>query len=201
MQHSTWMLFLALSIAAVLTPGPAMLAILGHALASGSRPTLPVVLGNACGAVLLIGLSVAGLSAILLALPHGLQVLKWAGAAYLLWLGIRAFRSETPSQSTPLRGGFRRGLLIAISNPKALLFFGALLPQFVDPARPVLQQFAILAATFATLELTVTTAVTFAAQGLGPILRKTPVVRRIHRAGGAILIAAAAIVALGPVQR
>ena len=200
MQQTTWMLFLAVSVAAVLTPGPAMLAILGHALARGSRATLPVVLGNAGGVVLLIALSVAGLSALLGAVPHGLEVLKWAGAAYLVWLGLRSFRRQATHALASARGGFLRGVLIALSNPKALLFFGAVLPQFVQPARPLLPQFAILAATFAALELTSTTAVTFAAQGLAPILRKAPVVLGINRAGGAILIAAAAIVALAPMK-
>src|SRR5215510_7648988 len=151
MAYATFMLFLIVSLAAVLTPGPAMLAILGHALARGCRATFPVVLGNVCGAVLLIGLSVAGLSALLAALPHGLEMLKWAGAAYLVWLGARTFRSDVPTESAGLQGGFWRGVLIALSNPKALLFFAAVLPQFVEPARPVLPQLAVLASTFAAL--------------------------------------------------
>jgi threonine/homoserine/homoserine lactone efflux protein len=200
MQHATWMLFLALSVAAVLTPGPAMLAILGHALARGSRATMPVVLGNVCGAVILIAASVAGLSALLAALPHGLEALKWVGAAYLLVLGVRTLLRDAPRAITSRRGGFSRGVLIAVSNPKGLLFFGAVLPQFVEPTRPMPPQLAILAATFAALELAATTAVTFAAQGLAPILQKAPMLRGLHRAGGAILVGAAVLVALARLQ-
>jgi threonine/homoserine/homoserine lactone efflux protein len=200
MENTTWLLFLAVSVAAVLTPGPAMLAIFGHALARGGRATLPVALGNACGAVLLIALSVAGLSAVLGTVPHGLDALKWTGAAYLVLLGVRTFRRNALATVAPAGSGFIRGMLIALSNPKALLFFGAVLPQFVELKRPVLPQFAILALTFAVLELAATTAVTFAAQGLSPILQKAPVVRSIHRVGGAVLIVAAAILALAPVK-
>jgi homoserine/homoserine lactone efflux protein len=162
---------------------------------------VPVVLGNAVGAVLLIGASVAGLSAILSAVPHGFTALKWAGAAYLVWLGIHAFRSEARSGAAPAGGGFGRGLLIALSNPKALLFFGAVLPQFVDPDRRALPQFAVMAATFATLELAATSAVAVAAQALAPLLRRASVQRGVSRTGGAILIGAAALIALAPVHR
>jgi len=205
MAQRTWFLFLLVSLGAVLTPGPAMLAILGHALARGAQATLPVVLGNVVGAIVLIAASIAGLSALLSAVPHALQALKWLGAGYLLWLGIRAIRAGGEHAVEPDRvlsgRGVVRGALIAFSNPKALLFFGAILPQFIDPGRPALPQFAAMAATFALLELAATGAVTFAAQSLAPVLRQRAVARRIHRAGGAILIGAAALVALAPVAR
>jgi homoserine/homoserine lactone efflux protein len=205
MAQRTWFLFFLVSLGAVLTPGPAMLAILGHALARGARATLPVVLGNVLGAIALIAASIAGLAALLSAVPHALQALKWLGAGYLLWLGIRALRGgdqlAVESERLVSGRGLVRGMLIALSNPKALLFFGAILPQFIDPGRPALPQFAAMAATFALLELAATGAVTFAAQSLAPILRRRSVARGIHRAGGAILIGAAALVALAPATR
>ena len=205
MAQRTWLLFLLVSLGVVLTPGPAMLAILGHALARGARATLPVVVGNVLGAVVLMAASIAGLSAVLSAVPHALEALKWLGAGYLLWLGVRAIRAGGEPAADPDRvpsgPALFRGVLIALSNPKALLFFGAILPQFIDPGRPALPQFAAMAATFALLELAATGAVTFAAQSLAPVLRQRAVARRIHRAGGAILIGAAALVALAPVTR
>src|SRR5437870_9591252 len=150
MAQRTWFLFLLVSLGAVLTPGPAMLAILGHALARGARATLPVVLGNVVGAIVLIAASIAGLSALLSAVPHALEALKWLGAGYLLWLGIRAIRAGGEHAVEPDRvlsgRGVVRGVLIAFSNPKALLFFGAILPQFIDPGRPALPQFAAMPA-------------------------------------------------------
>ena len=201
MAQRTWMLFVFISLAAILTPGPAMLAILGHALARGARATLPVVVGNACGVVVLIGVSIGGLAAVLSTLPHGFTALRIGGAVYLLWLGVRAFREapragEVPVEAHAAARGLARGLLIAFSNPKALLFFGAVLPQFVDPGRPLLPQFTAMASTMAGLELVVTASVAWAAQGLLPLFARAGVRRGVQRAGGAILIGAAALVAL-----
>ncbi|WP_394843781.1 LysE family translocator [Pendulispora brunnea] len=203
MAHTTWLLFFTVSLAAVLTPGPAMLTILGHALARGGKPTVPVVLGNAFGALLLMAASIAGLSGLLAALPHGLQIMKWAGAAYLFWLGLRAIRSKsagTAPAAVRERAPFARGVFIALSNPKALLFYGAVLPQFVDGSRPVLPQFGVMAATFIGLELAMTGTVTFAAHIMAPLLRRTSFQQRSERAGGAIMMGAAALLAIAPVK-
>jgi len=202
MASGTWSLFLLVSLAAVLTPGPAMMAILGHALERGGKATMPVVLGNALGAMVLIGASVAWLAAVLAALPWMLGALKAAGVAALLWLGIRSFRSggELPKSDAAAAQGFSRGALIAVSNPKALLFYSGVLPQFVDPARNAFPQFAIMAATFASLELGVTAGVCWAAELAAPVLRRTAAVRWLHRAGGALMIGAAAAVALSRVR-
>jgi threonine/homoserine/homoserine lactone efflux protein len=201
----TWTLFLAVAAAAVLSPGPAMLAILGQALQRGAMAALPVVLGNVVGAVLLMAASVLGLAALLAAVPHGLSALRWAGAGYLAWLGVRALRTpdgaSVTADSAPakLSAGVRRGVLIALSNPKAILFFGAVLPQFVDPGRPAAPQFALLAATFAGMELVVTSGVVLGAQVLAPALRRPAAARRVNQAGGAVMLAAAALLAFEPV--
>lgn len=203
MTAETWTLFLALAGAAVLSPGPAMLAILGQALRHGGPATLPVVAGNAVGVVSLMAASVLGLAALLAAAPHGFSALRWSGAAYLAWLGVRALRAPGGGgagiATEPARAaGVGRGVLIALSNPKAILFFGAVLPQFVDPGRPVLPQFALLAATFAGLELSVTGAVALGAHALAPALRRPAAARWVNRAGGAVMLAAAALLAYAP---
>jgi homoserine/homoserine lactone efflux protein len=202
MEYRTWLLFLAVSLAAVLTPGPAMLAILGHALARGGRATMPVVLGNGLGAVLLIGASVAGLTAVLAAVPWSLEVMKWAGAAVLFWFGVRSFRRGPRLEEAGVQrgNGFIRGALIALSNPKALLFYSAVLPQFVDSGRETLSQFAVMAATFVSLELAITAGVSWAAEAAAPLLRRAAMAGHLNRAGGAIMIGAALVVALSRVQ-
>lgn len=210
MTAETWTLFLAVAAASVLSPGPAMLAILGQALSRGGLAALPVVLGNAAGVVLLMAASVLGLAALLAAVPGGLSALRWAGAAYLAWLGVEALRTpaaddpaahdDAAPRATPTRAtGFGRGVLIALSNPKAILFFGAVLPQFVDPGRPGPPQFAPLAVTFAGLELLATGAVALGANALAPVFRRPAARRRVNRAGGAVMIAAAVLLALAPV--
>jgi len=200
MSLHAWTLFLAVALTATLSPGPTMLAILGHALARGAAETMPVVLGNAAGAVLMMAGSVFGLAAVIAAIPHGLAALKWAGALYLLWLGLRAWRAGAPKSravpaGAPRRGGFIRGLLIALGNPKAILLFGAVLPQFVDGGRPLAPQFAVLVVTFVGLELLVTTAVAFGAGRLEPMLRGADGRRVADRIGGSVLILAALAVA------
>lgn len=205
MTAETWTLFLAVAAAAVLSPGPAMLTILGQALQRGSMATLPVVAGNAVGVVLLMAASMLGLSALLAAVPHGYSVLRWAGAAYLAWLGFKSLRTPRAGAGgiaasagpAPRAAGVGRGVLIALSNPKAVLFFGAVLPQFVDPGRPVAAQFVLLAATFAGLELLVT-GVRLAR---APWLRRCaalPRARRVSVAGGAVMLAAAVLLVLAP---
>lgn len=206
MTAETWALFLAVAAAAVLSPGPAMLAILGQALQRGGPATLPVVAGNAAGVVLLMAASVLGLAALLSAVPHGFSAPRWAGAAYLAWLGLEALRSPAAhgvgarDGAAPIpAAGLGRGVLIALSNPKAILFFGAVLPQFVDPAEPALPQLAVLLATFAGLELLVTGAVALGAHALAPALRRPAAALRVNRAGGAVMLAAAALLAFSPV--
>lgn len=205
MTAETWTLFLAVAAAAVLSPGPAMLAILGQALRRGGPAALPVVAGNALGVVLLMAASVLGLAALLATVPHGISALRWAGAAYLAWLGLEALRApasdggEAGVGAAPTRAaGLGRGVLIALSNPKAILFFGAVLPQFVEPAEPALTQFIVLAATFAGLELLATGAVAIGAHALAPALHRPAVARRVNQAGGAVMLAAAALLVLPP---
>lgn len=201
MTAEAFAVFLAVAAAAVFSPGPAMLAIHGLALRRGFAATMPAVLGNVVGAVMMMAAAVLGLAALLAAIPQGLTVLRWVGAAYLAWLGLQAIRMAGPGHEAGIGPGrgFLRGLLIALSNPKAILFFGAVLPQFVDPARPALPQFAVMTATFGGLELVVTAAVAAAAQGLAPLLRRPMVARAIGRIGGGIMLAAAVLVVALPV--
>lgn len=188
-------LFLAVAVAAVLTPGPAMLAILGQAVARGARATMPVVLGNVAGAMVLMAASIAGLAALLAAMPGALLAVRIAGAVVLGWLGWKAWRAGGEPTASVVEGGFGRGLLIALSNPKALLFYAAVLPQFVDAARPAAPQFAVLAGTFAGLELVVTTAVTFGANALPPPWRRPALATRVQRVSGLVMLTAAVILA------
>src|SRR5207237_7242321 len=122
------------------------------------------------------------------------------GPAFRPLLGLHSVHAGAPAQPRAYRSGFARGALIALSNPKGLLFYAAVLPQFVDPARPALPQFAVMAGTFASLELVVTSCVAWATRPLAPVLHRASVVRRVQQAGGAILIGAAALIALSPVR-
>jgi homoserine/homoserine lactone efflux protein len=162
MDLQTWLLYLLAAIGLSLSPGPNGLLALTHGALHGRRLAAFTIAGGALGFVILIALSMFGIGALLQRSIFWLTALKWLGGAYLVWLGIQLWRAppllteEGGGSSGPRRGGlslFREGLLSALSNPKALLFFAAFLPQFIDPARPLLLQFAVMAATFAAVEI------------------------------------------------
>jgi threonine/homoserine/homoserine lactone efflux protein len=139
MALHTWLLYLAAAIGLSLTPGPNSLLVLTHGALHGHRRTLFTVAGGATGFTLLIGLSMLGIGALLQASASALTLLKWLGGAYLVWLGVQLWRAPAitlvADAGAPHAAGsalFRQGLLTAISNPKALLFYGAFLPQFID---------------------------------------------------------------------
>jgi homoserine/homoserine lactone efflux protein len=158
MAWSLWWVYLLASVGLSLTPGPNSLLVLAHGALHGRRRTLWTITGGALGFALLIGLSMLGIGALLRASADALVLLKWGGGAYLVWLGIQLWRApplqldmpEIDGQHGPVRRSvmFRQGLLAAISNPKALLFYGAFLPQFIEPGRSLWLQYVVMAGTF-----------------------------------------------------
>jgi threonine/homoserine/homoserine lactone efflux protein len=162
MALDTWFIYLLASIGLSLTPGPNSLLALTHGARYGARRTLFTIFGGVFGFSALIALAMFGLTALLQTSASVLTVLKWVGGAYLVWLGIQLWRSpalnlEMTERAARLSnlGMFRQGLLSAIANPKVLLFYGAFLPQFIDPQRGLLVQFVMMAATFASVECVV----------------------------------------------
>ncbi|WEL53295.1 LysE family transporter [Pseudomonas kermanshahensis] len=159
MALDTWLIYLLASIGLSLTPGPNSLLALTHGALYGARRTLFTIVGGVVGFSALIALAMFGLSALLQTSAAVLGILKWVGGAYLVWLGIQLWRSpalhlEVTQRARSLgnAGLFRQGLLSAMANPKVLLFYGAFLPQFLDPQRGLLMQFVVMAATFASVE-------------------------------------------------
>ena len=162
MAWHTWLIYLVAAVGLSLTPGPNSLLALTNGALHGHRRTLWTVAGGALGFVAVIALSMLGIGALLQTSASALLVLKWVGGAYLVWLGIQLWRAPPlqlkPSADAPFPRRsqlFRQGLFAAVSNPKALLFYGAFLPQFLDPARSLWLQFAVMAGTFAAIECVV----------------------------------------------
>jgi len=148
-------LFAAATLVIAATPGPNMLLVMTASMRSGFRRSFAVMAGCLAGVVAMIGLSAAGLDLALRAAPRAFWALRMAGAAYLLWLGVRLWQGEPGALDAPrpARSLFRQGLLTALSNPKAIVFAAAFLPQFIDPGRPRGPQFAVLVAFFALIEV------------------------------------------------
>ena len=177
MAWHTWLIYLMAAVGLSLTPGPNSLLALTNGALHGHRRTLWTVAGGALGFVAVIALSMLGIGALLQASASALLVLKWVGGAYLVWLGIQLWRAPPlqlqPSADTPFARRsqlFRQGLFAAVSNPKALLFYGAFLPQFLDPARSLWLQFAVMAGTFAAIECVVEYLLARMAHRIRPVL-------------------------------
>ncbi len=148
--------FIATCILLGLTPGPNMSLILASTLSSGLRAGLVTVAGTTTGLALLVGAATAGMSSVMVFMSEWFDVIRWIGALYLVYLGARQlwlFRQRrVPGFVPPKRSAganlYFEGLLVSLSNPKVLLFLGAFLPQFIDPARDAVFQLSVLAVLF-----------------------------------------------------
>ncbi|MEJ8848338.1 LysE family translocator [Variovorax rhizosphaerae] len=194
MTLHTWLLYLVAATGLSLTPGPNSLLVLTHGALHGHRKTLFTVAGGAIGFVALIALSMLGIGALLQASAHALIVLKFVGGAYLIWLGIQLWRAppiqlraDAATQDTRGATMFRQGLLTAVSNPKALLFYGAFLPQFIDPARDLAPQLVIMAVVFVTIEVIVEYLLALLAHRIRPLLERAG--RNFNRVCGGMFAA------------
>lgn len=193
MEIHTWLLYLAASIGLSLSPGPNGLLALTHGALHGHRKALFTISGGVLGFTILVGLSLFGIGALLQASLAWLTVLKWAGGAYLVWLGIQLWRAPPMdlratdgAEGRPGSSLFREGLLSAVTNPKALLFFAAFLPQFIDPGRSLLVQFVVMAGTFGVVEFLYELMVAHAAHRIRPWLAR--IGRRFNQACGGIFM-------------
>ena len=194
MDPHTWLIYLLAATGLSLSPGPNGLLALTHGALHGRRKALYTIFGGAAGFVVVIALSMFGIGALLKTTLVWLSVLKWIGGAYLVWLGIQVWRSPPiglDAQATfePRNGGslFRQGALSALTNPKGILFFAAFLPQFIDPARSLPVQFAIMAGTFAAIEIATELFIASMAHRVSPWLRR--VGRRFNQACGGVFVA------------
>ncbi len=195
--HSWWLFAVAVFLLAG-TPGPNMLHVMTRSVAFGARRSMAAMAGCLCGLVLVLVASAAGLSAVLLAWPRTFDALRYAGVAYLVFLGVKAWRgaggspidlgSDALPPSLSAARLFRGGFVIAISNPKLLLFAAAFLPQFVDQGSPQMPQFAILVATFAAIESVWYGVYGLGGQSLARYLRRPGLQRAFDRATGVIFI-------------
>ena len=154
--HHTLIAFALVCAGIIVLPGPSNVFLLAHGIAHGRRAALAAMTGIALASAVRIGLTAAGLTAILAASPIALGVVRWAGAGYLAYLGLRALRSNGVGQhahdvghGVPLRRSAGKGVVVGLANPKMMIFFLAFFPQFVDPARgSQLTQVLVLGAVF-----------------------------------------------------
>ena len=202
MSFDLWLAFVAASTALLLIPGPTVLLVLSYALSQGRRVAIASAAGVALGDFIAMSLSLAGLGALVLASATLFTVLKWAGALYLVWLGVKLLRSA-PLAALPMtdkaveaRSVFAHAALVTALNPKSIAFFIAFVPQFITPNAPLFPQFTELITTFVTLAALNALAYALAADRLRTWIGRESVIRALTRAGGLTLIAMGALTAV-----
>jgi homoserine/homoserine lactone efflux protein len=152
MSLNLYLAYLAACVVLVIVPGPTVTVIVANSLRYGARAGLLNVAGTQLGLAVMIGIVILGLASLLEAIGWWFEVLRLAGAAYLIWLGIRLLRADgaldAPGNAPEPRGGFfLQGFVVLMSNPKIIVLFGALFPQFIDPKGDYLGQVLLLGIT------------------------------------------------------
>jgi threonine/homoserine/homoserine lactone efflux protein len=210
LQH--WLLYVSVVLAVIVTPGPSAALCLTHGARHGVWRATATVLGGMVASLTLMTLSALGLGAAITASTTLFLIIKFAGAAYLIWLGIAMWRAPvdpapgtsaapTPTAAPGAAHGawarlWRQGFLVGIGNPKDLLFFGALFPQFLDPAKPMAPQFALLATTWLAVDGVAMTGYAALGTRIGPALRRSGAGRLFNRLTGGAFIAAGGALAV-----
>jgi threonine/homoserine/homoserine lactone efflux protein len=202
MTFETWLAFAAASAVLLVIPGPTILLVLSYALGRGWRVAAPVAAGVALGDLTAMTLSMLGLGVILAQSATLFTVLKWIGAAYLIWLGVKLWRAGATLDAAPRTDATPRARMLAHAwlvttlNPKSLIFFVAFLPQFLDPARPFWPQMAVFEATFVTLAFLNAFGYALLGARARRLATSPRALRLVNRAGGTALIGAGAAAAL-----
>lgn len=196
-----WLAFVAASTLMVIVPGPTVTVIVANSLRGGTWAGLMNVAGTQAGLVPMVALLALGLEAVVTQAAVVFDVLRVVGAVYLVWLGLRMWHSGgrlRAAAAAPVRSGrelFWQGVLVIWSNPKALLFFGAFIPQFVDPGRAAAPQVVLLGATFMAVATLFDGAYAVLAGRAGRVLTRARLVWA-ERVSGSFLIAAGLWLAL-----
>ncbi|WP_304349313.1 LysE family translocator [Comamonas testosteroni] len=203
MTLATLLVFSLVALIAIITPGPTVLLALANGSRHGVRRALPGMLGAVLSDFVLVGAVALGLGALLAASEFWFSVVKWAGAAYLAWLGLRMLRSRGGSLSAPQgesgTGGYSarsvllKSFLVAVTNPKGYLFCSALLPQFIDPAAAQAPQYIAIALVFALIDFLVMLAYAFAGSRAARLLRGQAALWLDRLCGGMLLALAGSL--------
>ena len=204
MAFEIWLGYAVAATVIIIIPGPTILLVIVQSLIHSRRSALPLVLGVTCGDAVAVGLSVTGLGALLAASSALFVLVKWVGAAYLIYLGVslwrdkggklvrNAHKAHSPPPTASPRKLFLHAFFVTTLNPKGIIFFIAFLPQFVNPASNVSAQLFILAATFVVLGSINASLYAIFADKLKAFLENNKARRWFNRCGGTALVAAGA---------
>jgi threonine/homoserine/homoserine lactone efflux protein len=205
MHSHTWWLFATATFFISAAPGPNMLLILSQSVRFNIHSAVWGALGCLTALLIMQTASAAGLGVLLRSSPAVFEILRWGGALYLIYLGLRIFLAPVSTQRDMENVAsvaqptaltlFKTGFMTAASNPKALLFAAAFFPQFLNPSLPQLPQFGILLSTFVVIETSWYLVYAIGGQKLAVYLKRASVLKIFNRVTGAVFIGFAAIMA------
>ncbi len=181
-------------------PGPSQLLVISNSLSHGVRRSTATIAGDLSANVLQMTAAAFGLSVLIAQSAEAIAVIKWAGVAYLVWMGVAKFRAAPAAGSAPAAGPgwralWRQGFVTSATNPKAVVFFAALFPQFIDPALPVGSQLLVMGAIYLVVDgVLLLVWGTVAVRSLGRLRALGG--RMMNRMSGAMMIAAAVLLAM-----
>jgi threonine/homoserine/homoserine lactone efflux protein len=196
MTIEVWLAFATASAILVLIPGPTVLLVVSYALGQGWRAALPMAVGVALGDFTAMTLSMLGLGALLATSAEVFTILKWIGAGYLIWLGIKLWRAGDTLDASPRTDTVSAGKmlghawLVTALNPKGITFFVAFLPQFVNPHADFVTQVIVFEATFLVLCISNALGYALVASRARSVVRNRRTIRVFNRVGGSLLIGA-----------
>ena len=203
MSVEIWLAFVTASLVLCFTPGPTVFLVVGQALTHGKRSVVPLAAGAIVGDIILMASSFMGLGLLLSISSTMFNLIKFIGAAYLIYLGVRAFRTKSHPKS---RGDgiaikdssftiFRDALIVTALNPKGILFFMAFLPLFINTAAPVIPQMVVLGVSFLAVSLLSVSCYALLSGYLRGYIAKTRVQDGFNKVGGSLLVSAGVITA------
>lgn len=201
MTLALWLTFVGVALAASFSPGPGVLLAVATTATLGARRTAFSSAGNAVGVLLVACVAMSGVGLLFQRVPLALAALKVAGAGYLAWLGLKQWRQAGQAlppnlASAPTAGGrwavFRRGVLVACSNPKAILFFAAVFPQFMPPGQIDTRRFVLLSLTFVACTFVSHLSYVLLTASVGARFLSGPGMARLQRTTGLLFIVLAA---------
>lgn len=201
MEIEVYLAFVVATAIMIALPGPSVLLTVAHSISFGWRHALSTVAGATMGIAVQLIVAAIGLTSLLNAVAEAFEWIRWAGAVYLVYLGIKQWRSasdplEFEASSVSKKNLLVQGLVITIPNPKSLIFIAAFLPQFIDASRPLGLQFAIIVPTFLFITFTVTSIWALVAGKVRIFLQGQRAFQSVLRAAGGLMIIAGASLAL-----
>jgi threonine/homoserine/homoserine lactone efflux protein len=201
MELDVYLAFITATVVMIALPGPSVLLTVAHSISFGWKHAIATVTGATMGIAVQLVVAAVGLTSLLSVVADAFEWLRWAGAAYLVYLGIKQWRGASRPlavDTAPISKAslLVQGLAVTVPNPKSLLFIAAFLPQFIDTAQPLGLQFAIIVPTFLVITFSVTSAWALLAGNVSGFFQRRRTVQSALRTAGGLMIVAGVGLAL-----